>query len=69
MVLYKNKNRTECGNYRGISLVVHAGKILLNVIARSLCEYFERVGLLPEEESGLRSNHSNIDMMFVTRRL
>ena len=29
MVLHKKKDRTECGNYRGISLVAHAGKILL----------------------------------------
>ena len=25
-VLHKKKDRTECGNYRGISLVAHAGK-------------------------------------------
>ena len=31
MVLHKKKNRTECGNYRGISLVAHAGKILQNI--------------------------------------
>ena len=30
MVLHKKKDRTECGNYRGISLVAHATKILLN---------------------------------------
>ena len=28
-VLHKKKDRIECGNYRGISLVVHAGKVLL----------------------------------------
>ena len=49
MVLHKKKDRTECGNYRGISLVAHAGKILLKIIARSLSEYCERVGILPEE--------------------
>ena len=27
MVLDENKDRTECGNYRGISLVAHAGKV------------------------------------------
>ena len=27
MVLHKTKDRTECGNYRGISLVAHVGKI------------------------------------------
>ena len=42
MVLHKNKDRTECGNYRGISLVGHAGKILLKIIARRLSEYCER---------------------------
>ena len=69
MVLHKKKNWTECGNYRGISLVVHAGKILLKIIARRLSEYCERVGILPEEQSGFRPNRSTTDMMFVIRRL
>ena len=38
-VLHKKKDRTECGNYRGISLVAHAGKILLKIIARRLSAY------------------------------
>ena len=54
MVLHKKKGRTECGNYRGISLVAHAGKI----------------GILPEEQSGFRPNRSIVDVMFVgIRRL
>ena len=71
MVLHKKKDRTECGNYRGISLVsiAHAGKILLKTIARRLSEYCERVGILPEEQSGFRPNRSTTDMMFVIRRL
>ena len=36
IVLHKKEDRTECGNYRGISLVAHAGKILLNEVHRSL---------------------------------
>ena len=44
MVLHKKKGRTECGNYRGTSLVAHAGKIMLKIIARRLKEYCERVG-------------------------
>ena len=35
-VLDKKKDRTECGNYRGISLVAHAGKVLVKVIAGRL---------------------------------
>ena len=69
MVLQKKKDRTECGNYRGISLIAHAGKILLKIIARHLSEYCERVGILPEEQSGFRPNLSTTDMMFVVRRL
>ena len=69
MVLHKKKDQTEYGNYRRISLVAHAGKILLKIIARRLSEYCERVGILPEEQSGFRPNRSTTDMMFVIRRL
>ena len=69
MVLHKKKDRTECGNYSGISLVAHAGEILLKIIDRRLREYCERVGILPEEQSGFRPDRSTTDMMFVIRRL
>ena len=69
MVLHKKKDRAECGKYRGISLVAHAGKILLKIIAHRLSEYCERVGILPEEQSGFRPNRSTTDIMFVIRRL
>ena len=36
--LHKKKCRTECGNYRGIPLVAHAGEVLLKVIAGSLSD-------------------------------
>ena len=69
MVLNKKKGRTKCGNYRGISLIAHVGKILLKIIARRLSEYCERVGILPEGQSGFRPNRSTTGMMFVIRRL
>ena len=47
----------------------HAGKVLLKVVARRLSAYCEAKGLLPEEQSGFRPNHSTTDMMFVVRRL
>ena len=34
-VLHKKKDRTQYGNDRGISLVAHAGKVLLKVIAET----------------------------------
>ena len=68
-VLFKKKDPTECGNYRGISLVAHAGKVLLKVIAHRLGAYLERKHLLPESQGGFRPGRSTIDMMFVVRRL
>ena len=68
-ILRKKKDQTACGNYRDISLVAHAGKILLKIIARRLSEYCERVGILLEEQSGFRPNLSTTDMILVIRRL
>ena len=65
----QKEDRTECGNYRGILLVAHADKILLKILARRLSEYYERVGILPEEHISFRPNHSTTDMMFVIHRL
>ena len=38
-VLHKKKDRTECGDYRGISLVAHPGKVLLKAITGRLSDY------------------------------
>ena len=42
-VLHKKGDKTECGNYCGISLVSHAAKVLLKVVARRLSAYCETV--------------------------
>ena len=68
-VLHKKGGNTECGNYRDISLVSHAGNILLEVVARRLSAYCEAKGLLPEEQRGFRPDRSTTDKVFVVRRL
>ena len=68
-VLHNKGDKTEGGNYRGISLVSHTGKVLLKVVARRLSAYCEAKGLLPEEQCGFRPDRSTTDMMFVVRRL
>ena len=45
--------------------MAHAGKILLKIIAHSLSDYCERLGILPEEQCDFRPNRSTTDMMFV----
>ena len=47
----------------------HAGKVLLNLVARRRNRYCEAKGLLPEEQYGFRPDRSTTDMMFVMRRL
>ena len=68
-VLHKKKDRTECGNYRGISLVAHAGKVLLKIVTMRLSAYCEARNLLPKEQCGFRPHRSTTDMMFAVRRL
>ena len=67
-VLHK-KDRTACGNYRGISLVAHAGIILLTIVATRLSAYCVAGNLLPEEQRGFRPHRSTTDMMFTVRML
>ena len=68
-VLHKKKDRTECSNYRGLSLVAHAGKVLLKIVANRLGDFCEEAGILPEEQCGFRPQRSTTDMVFVVRRL
>ena len=68
-VLHKKNDRTECGNYRGISLVARAGKVLLKTVATRLSPYCETRNLQPEEQCWFRPHRSTTDMMFAVRRL
>ena len=68
-VLHKKVDKAECDNCRGISLVSHAGKVLLKVVARRLSAYCGAKRLLPEEQCGFQPDNSTTDMMFVVRRL
>ena len=68
-VLHKKKDRPECSNYRGLSLVAHAGKVLLKIVANRLGDFCEEAGILPEEQCGFRPQRSTTDVMFVVRRL
>ena len=68
-VLHKKKDPTDCGNYRGVSLVAHATKFLLKIVALRLDLYPERECLLRESQCGFRLGRSTVEMMFVVRRL
>ena len=42
-VLYKKSDRSNCNNYRGISLLSHAGKVLLKIVANRLKQYYGEI--------------------------
>ena len=67
-VLYKNKDRIERGNYRDISPVARAGKLLLKTAVTRFSAYCEAKELLPEEHYGFRPHRSRMDIMFAVRR-
>ncbi|XP_035663411.1 uncharacterized protein LOC118407100 [Branchiostoma floridae] len=68
VTLYKNKgDRSDCNNYRGISLLSIVGKIFARVVLGRLQRLADRV--YPESQCGFRSERSTIDMIFSLRQL
>ena len=68
-VLSKNSDRSNCNNYRGISLLSHAGKVLQKIVANRLSDYCKAHGILPDDQCGFRPERSTVDVLFVVRRL
>eukprot|EP00903_Cladosiphon_okamuranus_P015101 g13968.t1 len=68
-VLYKKGDRSNCNNYRGISLLSHVGKVLAKIITNRLSSFCEANNILPEEQCGFRPGRSTVCMLFVVRRL
>ena len=68
-VLYKKSDRSNCNNYRGISLLSHEGKVLLKIVANRLSDYCKAHGILPDEQCGFRPKRSTVDMLFVVPQL
>jgi len=68
-VLFKKGIKTDCNNYRGISLICHFGKVVERMIENRLRPFTERYGcgILPESQYGFRNSRSTVDMMFVSR--
>ena len=68
VTLYKNKGeRSDCNNYRGISLLSIEGKAFARVALKKLHSLAERV--YPESQCGFRAQRSTIDMIFSLRQL
>ena len=63
VTIYKKGDRTECGNYRGISLLSIAGKVFVRIVLDRLSQHITPK-VVPESQCGFRPNRSTIDMIF-----
>jgi len=60
--IYKKGDKTDCNNYKGISLLPTTYKILSNILLSKLVPYAEEV--IRDHQCGFRRNRSTTDHIF-----
>jgi hypothetical protein len=65
--IHKKGDKTDCNNYRGISLLSTSYKIMSNILLSRLSPYiYEIIG---DYQCGFRSNRSTTDQIFCIRQI
>ena len=64
---FKKGDRSQCGNYRVISLLSVVGKVFADILLQRLKRIADKV--YPQSQSGYRENRSTIDGIFTLRQL
>jgi hypothetical protein len=65
--IHKNGDKTGRNNYRGITLLSTAYKILSNIFLARLTPYVN--GVIEDHECGFRRNRSTMDQIFYIRQI
>ena len=65
--VYKKGSKMDCNNYRGISLLSTAGKVLTSIIRSRITGLYESESR--EEQSGFRQGRGCIDQIFSLRQI
>ena len=68
VTIYKKGDRTDYGNYRGISLLSIAGKIFARILLSRVSTHITP-RVVPETQRGFRDNRNIVDMIFCLRQL
>jgi len=65
--IHKKGDKTDCNNYRGISLLPTTYKILSNILLSRLTPYAKEIN--GDHQCGFRRNRSTIDHIFCIRQI
>jgi len=65
--IYKKGDKTDCNNYRSISLLPTTYKILSNILLSRLIPYAEEI--MGDHQCGFRRNRSTTDHIFCNRQI
>jgi hypothetical protein len=65
--IYKKGDKNDCNNYRGISLLSTAYKILSNILLARLTPYFSEI--IWDHQCGFHRNRSTMDQIFYVRQI
>eukprot|EP00061_Rhincodon_typus_P013466 g39852.t1 len=65
--IFKKGNKSDCGNYRGISLLLTVGKVIAKVLLNCLLPVAEE--LLLESQYGFQPQRGTTDMILTVRQL
>jgi hypothetical protein len=65
--LYKKGDKTDCNNYRGISLLSTAYRILSNILLARLTPYVNEV--IGDHQCGFLRNRCTMDQIFYIRQI
>jgi hypothetical protein len=65
---HKGDDKTECTNYRGLSVMSHCGKLLERMILNRLRKITERnPGCIPDSQCGFVAGKSTVDALIISR--
>jgi hypothetical protein len=65
--VHKKGDKTDCNNYRGISLLSTSYKILSNVLLSRLVPYIDEI--IGDHQCGFQRNKSTTDQIFCIRQI
>jgi len=65
--IHKKGDKTDCNNYRGLSLLPTTYKILSNILLSRLIPYAKEI--IRDHQCGFRCNVSSIDLIFCIRQI